>query len=165
MTPMLGIIASSISGNLAAPWTAATLPSSANWIAATFDNGLFVVVGEGGTSAASSTDGITWTARTLNAGQSWRGVVGGGGYFVACSFNAGPGTKSFSRSSDGINWSACTTNVRRNFIAIGYNSGTFASVVNNDTSAVTSTDSGDTWTDRTLPSSAYGTESQVVAVL
>ena len=61
----------------------ATLPSSATWKSVTYGNGKFVAVASSSTTAAYSTDGITWTAATLPSSHSWYSVTYGNGKFVA----------------------------------------------------------------------------------
>jgi hypothetical protein len=65
-------------------WTARTLPTSTNWVAITYGNGLFLAIsGSSNTIAATSPDGVTWTARTLPSIGYWRSAAYGGGTYVA----------------------------------------------------------------------------------
>ena len=148
---LLGILADNPSTVQTA--TARTLPSSADWYAAAYGNGVFVAVASGGTAAASSTDGITWTARTLPSSANWRSVAYGNGTFVAVA----SGGSIAATSPDGITWTARTTPTA-NWLSITFGGSLFYAVGNSSTIAATSHD-GVNWTARTLPSSAswYGT--------
>ena len=168
MTPMLGIMASQISGHLAnylgTSWTSGgAMPSTAAWAGLSYGNSIFVVAVDAAvTTAASSPTGATWTARTLTGGSGAWKVPFGNGIFMAI----GPVTVS---SSDGITWTATTTNggyanpgnsgaYGRNYFILS-NSGTTAAKVSND--------NGATWPTRTLSTSTYsqaGNSSIVVGV-
>ena len=63
--------AAAYSLDLGATWTASTLPSSTTWSKLDYGQGLFLAVAAGGTSAASSPDGVNWTARTLSTSTNW----------------------------------------------------------------------------------------------
>jgi hypothetical protein len=70
-----------------------------------------VIVGEGGTKIASSTDGNTWTARTPDAFGAARGVAYGNGLWVAVGSNANNSSiKNVSTSTNGTTWSGQTSN-------------------------------------------------------
>ena len=109
---------------------------------------LFVTVSSNSTTAASSTDGITWTTRTLPTNDSWTGLTFGNNTFVAV---AG-GFSTAASSTDGITWAARTLPAEANWRATTFGNNTFVAVANDSTTAATSTD-GITWTLRTLPSS------------
>jgi hypothetical protein len=59
-------------------WTAAALPSSADWRSAAYGNGKFVAVAYNSNKAAYSTDGINWTAAILPSSADWYDVTYGG---------------------------------------------------------------------------------------
>jgi hypothetical protein len=107
----------------------------------------FVAVVSGWSStAASSTDGITWTLGTLPEYSSWNSVTYGNNTFVAI---GSPG--SVASSTDGATWTLRTlpnTNISWQGVTFGNN--IFAAITYNSTTAASSTD-GITWTLRTLP--------------
>jgi hypothetical protein len=63
-----------------------------------------VAVGEGGSTLATSADGITWTARTSQLTTAGRGISWNGSTWVA----TGEGNAAIVSSSDGINWTPRT---------------------------------------------------------
>ena len=144
-------------------WTARTLPSSANWRAITYGNGVFVAVATGSTSAATSSDGITWTGRTLPSALSWYSVTFANGTFVAIA----NGSNVAATSPDGISWTSRTLPSTAGWASVTYGNGVFVAIAAGSTAAATSPD-GITWTARTLPSSspwlavAYGNSMFVV---
>ena len=101
------------------------------------------------TTAASSTDGITWAQRTLPSTGNWRPVTYGNGVFVALAY----GSTTAASSTDSITWTARTLPLSANWQSVAYGAGVFAAVAVYSTNAASSTD-GITWTERTLPSSA-----------
>jgi hypothetical protein len=132
-------------------FTAATLPSSANWLSVAYDsvNGNFAAVSGGtSTAAAYSTDGTSWSAATLPSSGDWRCVAAGGGTLVALRYNSTAGAYS---TDGGANWTACNTlPVTGNWTSIAYGNGVFVAVATGGTVALTSTDGID-WTQRVLP--------------
>lgn len=166
--PILGIMASQISGHLATylgtTWTSGgAMPSTAAWAGLSYGNSIFVVAVDAAvTTAASSPTGVTWTARTLTGGSGAFKIPFGNGIFMAI----GPVTVS---SSDGITWAATATNGgyanpgQSGAYGLGYfilsNSGTTAAKVSNN--------NGATWATRTLSAatqSQAGNSSIVVGV-
>ena len=74
-----------------------------------------VIVGNGGTRIASSTDGNTWASRTPNAfgtaNASVSGVAYGNGLWVAVGYNGGDASiKNVSTSTNGTTWIGQTSN-------------------------------------------------------
>ena len=114
----------------------------------------FVSVASSTTSAATSTDGITWTQRTLPTSADWSSVTYGNGVFVSM---AQPAAAS---STDGITWTQRTLPVlTRAYWKAIYGSNTFVAVASDSAGmsadyGATSTD-GITWTQRTLPSANW----------
>ena len=104
----------------------------------------------GGTSAASSTDGITWTTRTLpaNVGTPIFSAFGNKKFVFTTD------TASTLQSTDGITWTSI--NPGRTLSGIVYANSMFVAVSPNSTTAVNSTD-GITWNTRTLPVNANWT--------
>ena len=149
MTPMLGIMASQISGHLArvlGTWTASTLPSSGNWCPPAYGAGVFFSARFNPASnvGATSPDGITWTSRTCitPSGYGWYASAFGNGVFVVLDND----TTSAQTSTDGINWTSRTSAVSSNNY-VTFANGTFLSVSGVGTGQ-SSTD-GITWTSRT----------------
>ena len=132
------------------------------WESVTFGNNTFVAVAYSSTSAASSTDGITWTLRTLPTSINWQSVTYGNNTFVAVSGQFQEYQPYAATSTDGITWTARTIPGEfRSWKSVTYGNNTFVAVAlgNNSsyspvTTAASSTD-GITWTLRTLSSSAY----------
>jgi hypothetical protein len=143
------VILSSTDGST---WTRSLLPESLSWSAPTFGNNTFVMSAGDSmtTSAASSTNGITWTTRTLPAGG--QNYV----YFVNNIFlNIGAGDYNSDRtaaatSTDGITWTTRTMPASKRWRAAAYGNSVYVATTNYSTSAATSTD-GITWTLRTVP--------------
>ena len=137
-------------------WTAASLPSSANWksVGCAEGNGTFVAVAPGSTAAAYSGDGITWTAATLPSSAYWINIAYGNGKFVVISTNfvqAASSAVAYS-TNFGATWSGSTmpggewhafTYGNDKFVAINYNS-----------DLVAYSSDGTTWNTTTMPSSA-----------
>ena len=123
------------------------MPNTLAWDGVTYGNGIFVAVAQITTSAASSTDGITWTLRTMPNTSSWDGVTYGNGTFVAVALN---NTTLAASSTDGITWTLRTMPKALAWYGVTYGNGIFVAVASNTTSAASSTD-GITWTLRTMP--------------
>ena len=100
------------------------------------------------TTAATSTDGITWTTRTLPSASSWQSVAYGNGVYCMVAY----ATASAARSTDGITWTATTMPSNVAWYAIAYGNGIFLAASNNSTTGAYSTD-GITWTTTTVPTS------------
>ena len=126
---------------------------------ATFDIGLyenqymvggnvFAAVTVASTTAASSTDGITWTLRTMPASAIWYAATYGNGVFVAVANSASTSAS----STDGITWTLRTMPASTYWYSTVYGNGVFVAVANGTNTAASSTD-GITWTLRTLPAS------------
>src|SRR5581483_7125032 len=107
----------------------------------------FVAVAYGGTTAASSPDGVTWTARTLPSSAYWDSVVYGNGTLVAVA----TGSSKAATSPDGITWTARTLSSSSDWNQVAYGNGIFVAVA--DDPAISTSPDGITWAART-PSSA-----------
>ena len=153
--PMLGIMASQISGHLAPPnitpttWSSITYPfiKSPSLVAAT--NSIFVVISENGTntSAGSSTNGTTWTSRTMpGAAADWQSVAVGGSTFSAVASSSPYGAY----STNGTSWTSATMPYSVYWAANAYGNGTFVAVSYSTAQFAKSTD-GITWTGGSLP--------------
>ena len=125
----------------------------------------YVALMDSSTTAASSTDGITWTTRTLPAALTWSCSAYGNQTFVALSGNSGSQNAAY--STDGITWTATSITFMPWYFVI-YANGIFFAIANSRTTAASSTD-GITWTTRTLPAAsswrgiAYGNGVFVIA--
>jgi hypothetical protein len=125
------------------------LPSSAPWYGLAYGNGIFVATSQLTTSAASSTDGVTWNLRTMPTSAQWQAVTYGNGLFVALTINS----TTAASSTDGITWSLRTLPASANYYSVAYGNGIFTSLSQSTSAAISSTD-GITWTLRTLPTIA-----------
>jgi hypothetical protein len=113
----------------------------------TFGTGRFVAVGSG-TTAAFSTDGITWTASTLPASTTWSSVTYGNGLFVAVSSTASV----TAYSTTGATWYASNLTIAAD--KVKYGQGVFLAVASGSNIAYISSD-GSTWKNKSVSSSAY----------
>jgi hypothetical protein len=154
-----GVLATSPDGTV---WTERSAPPGTLWNSVVYAQGKFVAVSSEESSSVvknimTSTDGITWTQINdgLGDGNRWRGVIQGGGLFVA----GGLGVVSSSQlmtSSDGISWTArSVTAGAPGVYTVGYGGGTFVAVafsngIPNVTRIHSSID-GATWVARQLP--------------
>ena len=135
-------------------WTETTMPSFVNWHAATYGNGVFVVVAEDSNEVTYSYDGITWLStviKPITQSYAWRTVTYGDGKFVAVALNSGIVAYSY----DGINWTAETTSLSiRGWHSVTYGNGKFVVVAYNSNTVAYSYD-GINWTEKTLSFSGY----------
>lgn len=83
-------------------WTSRTMPSSQDWFALQYANGVFFVVGQNTTNGAYSADGITWTTTTMPASKAWNQTAYGNSTWVVCGQND---PSYFAYSSDLSSWS------------------------------------------------------------
>ena len=83
-------------------WTARTLANLA-CTDGIYANGLFVLVGSGGT-IQTSPDGITWTARTSGTTYLLNGIDYGNGIFVISMGQAEQSSSQIATSTDGVTW-------------------------------------------------------------
>ena len=121
--------------------------TSANLINSGLVSNVFVAIAYTSTTAASSTDGITWTTRTMPSAQNWLSVTYGNGTFVAIAYSS---TTTAASSTDGITWTTRTMPSVSLWHSVTYGNGTFVAIAYGSTTAASSTD-GITWTTRTLP--------------
>ena len=125
------------------------MPAAAAWYGLAYGNGLFVALSTS-TTAASSTDGITWALRTMVSTGSWFNATYGNNVFVAINGAASGTTSAY--STDGITWTTSTLPVASTWLGLTYGTGLFIASTNLSTSATTAASSTDgiTWTLRTL---------------
>jgi hypothetical protein len=116
-------------------------------MASAYGNGVFVATSTT-SSAASSTDGITWTLRTMPANTLWYGVAYGNGVFASVNGN---NITTAASSTDGITWTLRTAPASF-WYGVGFGNGVFVTVSQTASSAAISTD-GTTWTSVTMPAS------------
>lgn len=131
-------------------WTEKNFPSTQDYDALAFGNGLFVAVGYQSNDGYISIDGNVWTAvtfPTVGAYDDWSSGVWSGTHFIF----SGP-SNGFARSSDGISWSMVDLTGQAGYFNLDYgnlcsddNGTVIASFWNRDTFA-TSKDHGATWT-------------------
>ena len=143
---------------IGAAWTQRTLPAVADWSAAAFGNGVYVVVADGyyvpedagiaASSVLATQSGSVWTRRTLPAPRQWFDVVYGNGLFVAVA----QGSSSAS-SSDGETWTLRSMPVNVDWESVAYGGNLFVSAGRASAIAASSPD-GITWTQRAMPTSA-----------
>jgi hypothetical protein len=134
-------------GSNGSTWTQRTLPSGV-WRDVEYANGVFVAIGYGINSAATSPDGITWTQRGMPASLSWESVAYGNGTFVAVPYTGGTSAT----SGDGATWTQRAM-LGADWRSVAYGGGTFAAVASSGGIAATSAD-GITWTQRAMPTNA-----------
>ena len=139
--------------------TQGVLPSSPQWTRVVYGNGVWLTVAEGSSSAATSSDGVTWTARTLPVSSLWSGLAFGNGLFALFSLSA---SSNCYTSPDGVNWTIRSLPVTQSWLWTTFANGQFLATAFSGQNAVTSPD-GINWTSRVLPTpgasykgSAYG---------
>jgi hypothetical protein len=109
----------------------------------------FVAIGSG-TTAAFSTDGISWTASTLPASTTWSSVTYGNGLFVAVS-----STLSITAySPDGATWYGSDLSIAAD--KVKYGQGVFLALASGSNVAYISAD-GASWKSKSVSSSSYST--------
>jgi hypothetical protein len=84
----------------------------------------FVAVSSNSSTAASSTDGITWTERTLPSSGNWFSVTYGNNTFVAVVYYS----TSAASSTDGITWTARTLPSSARWSSVTFGNNTFVTV-------------------------------------
>ena len=136
-----------LSTTLAASWTAQTAGGgySGPITGATYGNGLFVIVGNGG-EIQTSPDAVTWTPRT--AGGSYAGAFTGATYGNGLFVIVGSGGE-IQTSPDGTTWTARTADgsYAGIFRAAAYGNSLFTIV--GDSGEIQTSPDGTTWTART----------------
>jgi hypothetical protein len=179
MTPMLGIMASGMSGNAAPAWgkdftSRTSMPSAALWYCAAWNGSRWVAVaqtdpaGTTTTKTAWSSDAITWNAVATGVASRNQNIVWDGTYFVV----TGNSSDEF-YSTNGASWTLATgATTQQNFIHSATNgAGTTVAVAyttggNNLKYSTT----GTSWTQITIGSSqrlnsiAYGNATFVVSL-
>lgn len=155
MTPMLGIMASGISGNLTDfTWTARTLSVAGGWAAAASDGGSgFVATNDGNnTNATYSTDnGVTWTTSTLPSTGTWYGLAWNGSVYACVRYNS----SAVATSPTGATWTSRTGHSQQWYEkCTQWNGSVFCCLPYGQDSTQTSSN-GTTWTlnSNVLPSS------------
>lgn len=109
-------------------WTSRPLEAPANALqSVTFDNGIFVAVGEQG-SVFTSADGKMWTKRNLSVSADLHSITAGNGLFVAV--GASPFPVRFTQSvvvvsSDGANWTSLNSGFTEWLCAVTFRNGAF----------------------------------------
>ena len=144
--PILGIMASGISGHLADfSWTSRTLSVAGGWAAAASDGGSgFVATTDGNTTNATySTDnGVTWTTSTLPSTGVWYGLAWNGSVYACVRFNS----TAAATSTTGATWTSRTCQSGQWYEkCTQWNGSVFCSPQYQGNATQTSTD-GTTWT-------------------
>ena len=101
MTGMIPMLSQAKSAAKENSYSYGTIPAG-NYTGIGYNGSVWAAVISGSTTAASSTDGITWTARTSSSNKGWSGVGNIGSTF--CSVSSG-GAQT---STDGVTWTART---------------------------------------------------------
>jgi hypothetical protein len=121
-----------------------TMPTSGTWSCVEFGT-IFVAAMRHTTSAASSTDGVTWTARSVNAIE-WNNIKFGNSIYVLIGrANSSSATNIYNTSADGLTWTSRTLPVSGYWNNLVFGNGMF--VLAGSTGLYTSTN-GTTWTQR-----------------
>jgi hypothetical protein len=110
--------------NVAAPWSAVTLPFNVNWSSVTYGNGRFVAISREG-QVVWSTNGSIWNwsnsipvlTQAVAAGAVWQNISFGNGYFLVTS--GGPALWA-AISIDGIQWSLITLPSAQNWVGSSF---------------------------------------------
>lgn len=120
-----------------------------------YANGVWVAVGIGGNTIATSTDnGITWTSKSLATSTAilsndGRGVAYGNGLWVAIGGGASNSTNSIATSLNGISWTGLGTNstdiVGRYGRAVAYGNNTWVAVSTGGANTISTSSNGTTW--------------------
>lgn len=134
--------------------TAVTLPNQgANTYASLeYGNGYFMAVSGGSSTAARSTDGISWSSISMPTASNWTGIAFGNSYWVAVA--SGTDTMAYS-SANGAGWRTATLPSSASWIGVVYGAGKFVSIANG-TAAAYSTNNGATWSSgNSLPSAGW----------
>lgn len=106
-------------------WTNHSLSANLRNIA--YGGGAFVIVGDNG-YLASSTTGLSWTPHASGAAGTIYGVCYGDGYFVAV------GTSGFlATSPDGASWTPRASGLGNTFARVAYGNGTFVATADTGT--------------------------------
>ena len=125
------------------------MPKTAKWYSVAYGNGKYVAVANGSSTAAYSTDGVTWVQTTMPASASWQKVAYGNGKYVAVASDS----KTAAYSTDGITWVKTTMPASASWRTVVYGKDKFVAVAYSSTTAAYSTD-GVTWVQTTMPASA-----------
>jgi hypothetical protein len=130
-------------------WTPSnTSPINAQFSAAAFGNGVYVLISsQGGANMVTSTDAVNWTARTVSGG-SWDDncLTFDNGIFLMVDRT----NDRVAKSADGINWSTSIM-PSRTWSNAAYGNNIWVAVSYAGSPYATSSDNGVTWTARTLP--------------
>jgi hypothetical protein len=122
----------------------ASIFSSAGWNVG-WNGSLWVAVGSGTNTIATSPDGITWTGRgsSIFSGIGYD-VAWNGTYWVA----VGTGTNSFAYSTDGINWTGAGTSPLTTGDGVAWNGSLWVAVGSGASDGIATSTDGITWTGR-----------------
>jgi hypothetical protein len=141
------------SDNLGEDWTSTPSPSNDIWLSSIYGGDKFVAVAQFSSTAAYSTDGITWQLSNLSSGSQWRSVIYGNGNFVAV---ASGSSIASNYSTDGTTWQQGNLSPS-NWYSVTHGDGKFVALGAtgadpNETLAAYSLD-GANWVENVLPAS------------
>lgn len=130
-----------------------TLALGTNWTSMAYsEDGYWIALPSGNTTAARSTDGNTWSSVTLPSNSSWSSIAYGNKHFVAVA----TGQAAIYSNSNGIGWRPATLPVSTTWSEVVYGEGVFVTISTNSTNSAYSLDYGVTWSAGTgLPSAAW----------
>lgn len=129
-------------------WTGSTTTTTNAWIAITYGDNRFVIIGN--QRVAISVDGVSWTETFVSNLQNCTDVTFGNGMFVCVGTSGKVVT-----SPDGTTWTLRTAASTNSWAAVTYGNGLFVAVASNGTAdatnrVMTSSD-GITWTGQSAP--------------
>lgn len=136
---------------------AATTPSAAAWVAMAYGNSRFVLIANGATTTAYSTNGTTWlNGGALPVSTTWTdvaaGAISGTTYHVAV---ASGGTQAAYSVNGGTSWITAALPTSETWTAVAYGNSRFVAVSSGGTATSISTN-GTSWiSGGALPSSTW----------
>lgn len=145
-------------------WVDSTLPVSRDWKCLAAGMNMFVAIGRGSASAASSLNGVNWTARSI-VSRNWESVCFGDDRFVAVASNL----DTAAYSTNGTSWTAVTIpdlgdSSTNEWVDVCYGKGMFLAVANSNNAYAKSTDGGATWTTGIMDAVADSSQKDWVSV-
>jgi len=149
------------SDNLGEDWASTPSPSNGLWMSSIYGGDKFVAVALFSSTAAYSTDGVTWQLSDdlFGGAELWQSVTHGNGIFVTVANNS---TTSSNYSTDGITWQPGDLSTNR-WKPVTYGDGKFVALAatgfDAETVAAYSLD-GANWVENVLPASFDSKNSQ-----
>ena len=144
--PITSALTAATPGTIDGAWASATPPENIRYRSATYGNGKFVAVADGGTRrVAYSDDGINWDPADAAVDIQWQGITFGDGKFVAVGKD---GSNGGMYSTDGIDWTPTTMPFMlqsADWYNVVYGGDKFVAVSNKVNYPVAYSDDGITW--------------------